>query len=572
MSIVKASVDDVREYLQRATKSGGLVKGNSDTFKPAFQYGDIGQILKEKSLNNIQVISHDPLKEMTIDPDYASSTYSNKMDAANVQVKLMQEHSSNQLGEAPALNTPWGWNPHDDTPTNPHTPKLGRGHAKLLSTMKIMVVEVGQIIIKKNVANMFMMDGNAAGMNSFIKNKNAVSRAISASWNTVTSLVKLSLDSAKLVITGSSFKGFYYFKESHLTYAAFLNDMISEVGSYYGVIYPGGGDGKRYMGGLDNMDYLSLIPTARSKGGTVTGARAYMPWAINNSCSISESISNSTMESPIVSMMNSFAQETATNVVGADAIMAASQGGKAAANKFLKNIGKKTVGKVVNAGAGVVLSGDGRVVLPEIFSNSTFSRSYSMNFVFKSPYGHVLSTWENTTLPYLMWMVMAAPRQLSGSTYTEPFAVRLFARGMFTCSLGMITDMSKTAGDDKNDWTIFGFPKTIELSVTVKDLLPTMSISTSASGNYAGHEANQPMRDYMQILGGLDLESRLNVMGKIDRFMDKLKYDLNVNFSSTNLLAQVGRPFKNIPLMYLARERYTADAGITTKKTAKYYK
>ena len=141
-----------------------------------------------------------------------------------------------------------------------------------------------------------------------------------------------------------------------------------------------------------------------------------VPYAISNTVSISESFDNSSGQHPLVDRYNQqFEQANQSRLVGdaANAQLAAAEAldngslnsTKSDIANFIKGFIKDGASKLTSSRgwsgeAGMVMSGAGRYVLPEIWTDSSFSRSYSINFKFRSPYGSKLSIFENTFVPY----------------------------------------------------------------------------------------------------------------------------------------------------------------------------
>jgi hypothetical protein len=80
------------------------------------------------------------------------------------------------------------------------------------------------------------------------------------------------------------------------------------------------------------------------------------------------------------------------------------------------------------SGAGSLYNGE-KLMLPKIWKNSTFSKSYNLNFKFESPYGDAKSIFEEVITPYLALLALSLPRQTGLSAYKDPFLVRIESPG-----------------------------------------------------------------------------------------------------------------------------------------------
>jgi hypothetical protein len=130
-----------------------------------------------------------------------------------------------------------------------------------------------------------------------------------------------------------------------------------------------------------------------------------------------------------------------------------------------------------------------KVVYPELWSDSGFSRSVSINFEFISPYGDPLSVFHYVMVPFLSLLCYAMPRQAADNGYVSPFFVRADIPGFFTSDLALISDFSWTRGGNQGIWTKDGLPRAIAGSFTLADLYPYLAMTKrlsflSANPNY----------------------------------------------------------------------------------------
>ena len=254
-----------------------------------------------------------------------------------------------------------------------------------------------------------------------------------------------------------------------------------------------------------------------------------VPYAISNTVSISESFDNSSGQHPLVDRYNQqFEQANQSRLVGAaaNAQLAAAEAldsGSLKSNStvsdikdFIKGIIKDGASKLTSSRgwsgeAGMVMSGAGRYVLPEIWTDSSFSRSYSINFKFRSPYGSKLSIFENTFVPLIFLMGMAIPRKVAIQSYTNPFYVKTYCKGLFSIELGMITSLSISRGEEKNDRTNEQLFRSVNVTVNVKDMLSCLPMGLDGGVFGISKSANNGMFNYMANLAGIDFVERTNL-------------------------------------------------------------
>lgn len=131
-----------------------------------------------------------------------------------------------------------------------------------------------------------------------------------------------------------------------------------------------------------------------------------------------------------------------------------------------------------------------RVTYPELWGDSSFSRSININFEFVSPYGDPLSIFKYVMVPFCALYCFAMPRQADENGLVSPFLVRGDITGMFTVDLGLISDFTFTRGGNNDLWTKDGLPMAISGNFSIMDLYPFLSMTKrisflSANPNYS---------------------------------------------------------------------------------------
>lgn len=209
------------------------------------------------------------------------------------------------------------------------------------------------------------------------------------------------------------------------------------------------------------------------------------------SSTVSEDFSNSYGESAISQEQASRAQELRNQYYEKD--MKGTLGyAKDKAIDLVTNVISGNFGGITSAVVGGLKSVGGMVSLkglyhgalaqmPEVWNNSNFSRNYRLSFKFSSPYGDPLSVFLNVYLPMLSLMCMVMPQRIGPSEYIAPFILRVDAPGNFVTDMGVFTDMSIQRGGDASTWTVGGLPTSVEISVTLKDLVPSLIMANSVS-------------------------------------------------------------------------------------------
>jgi len=258
-----------------------------------------------------------------------------------------------------------------------------------------------------------------------------------------------------------------------------------------------------------------------------------IPFAMDKGAQSSETFSNSTQQHPLVEQYNQMYEESNANTMkgigvnGAQDVLANGldtmnnvlgfglQKGKDFANNQFAKLG-------LSSEAGMVAGGLGRFMLPEIWSDSTFDKSYSISIKLRSPYGHRLSIFENEFVPLAFLIGMTAARKIGLQSYTNPFYVKMFAKGLFSVPMGMITSLSISRGEDSNDRTVEGFFRTTNVNISVKDMLPTMCVGVGGGEMSIMNASNLGMNNYIFTLCGIDFVERANYLTMLKNKFNKL--------------------------------------------------
>ena len=158
-----------------------------------------------------------------------------------------------------------------------------------------------------------------------------------------------------------------------------------------------------------------------------------------------------------------------------------------AAIDILSATGSKDLSSIVQS---YVVTNGMKVVNPELWSDSNYSKGVNLNFEFMSPYGDPMSIFKYVYVPFCALLCLAMPRAAADNGYVSPFFVRCDIPGHVTSDLAIISDITWTKGGQGNLWTPSGLPRAMSVSVTISDLYPYLAMSKrfsflSANPSYA---------------------------------------------------------------------------------------
>ena len=336
--------------------------------------------------------------------------------------------------------------------------------------------EYAEKIIEK-MPLIFIAPGKASFMTRFSKKNKKT--AIEYMLNKQSSLNDVSLESLL-----DSNGRYYTFEYDHVKYYNFVNPMCRIAARYLNIQ-----DIELHGEKLDTINWERFTKSGISSIGDF-GTFTAVPFYMESQTSVDESFSNSTTQSMISSTVNSisdmgrelnFLLGYSQAGLGVEAI---ENDADIASN--IENI-NDTINKLLGSGKNffsslkdhlVTVASGGKLIFPEIWSDSSFSRSYSCEFKFISPDPDTLSVYLNVLVPLFHLMGLVAPQSIAGNPngYTNPFLIRAIYKGFFNVDMGIITDMSVTRGAECQ-WTKEGIPTSISVSISIKDLYQAMSIT-----------------------------------------------------------------------------------------------
>lgn len=332
-----------------------------------------------------------------------------------------------------------------------------------------------------------------------------------------------------------------------------------------------------YRGTMKRLDILDMIPHIAFKNigngisqffGDVEN-RSYLPFLCQSNISISETFSNSTKEHPIVGQINSMSESAsdtngfgnAQHIIDSYQSLLGGQGLENIVNDTLGKFAKKAAGEIGSqfGEMGAIMNGDGKLLIPEIWSSSSYSRSYSVEFEFWSPVGDIVSIFENVYIPYLLLVVLTAPLQTGYSSYLSPFAIKVFSKGLFSVDFGMIESLTVTRGDTSSDRTKDNFPRSIKVSVGIKDLSPVMMLSLGNGAFWKYKRANSSLSEYIATMCNLSIADRLSIARHFEQYWALLTSSVRDKFSLNSIGFAFGSNFFLKPAVAWNKGKVTID-------------
>lgn len=320
-------------------------------------------------------------------------------------------------------------------------------------------------------------------------------------------------DSASVGMDELTSKGgrYYAFEYDRIRYYNFVNPMCRIAARYLNI--------HEYSLGGYKLDQIRWDDFTKSRVRSIGDFGDYtaIPFYLDSDTSITENFSNSTSQSMLASTVNSmsdmgrelnFLLGYTTTATGLDNVTEADMEGNIQnINDAVKNLlGSGNFFQKLGSHLVTVASG-GKLIFPEIWADSSFSRSYTCKMKFISPDPSPLSVYLNVLVPLFHLLALVAPQSVDSNPngYTNPFIIRAMYKGFFNVDMGIITNMSVTKGAECQ-WTKEGIPTSIEVTIDIKDLYQAMSITSTSPGKLSYDTMNNTaLMDYIANCCGINI-------------------------------------------------------------------
>lgn len=194
--------------------------------------------------------------------------------------------------------------------------------------------------------------------------------------------------------------------------------------------------------------------------------------------------------------------------------------------------------------SGNVLQGH-NLVIPDIYQNSTYSKSYSITVHLKTPYGTKFGYYMDIFVPMMHLLALTMPKQESANSFSSPFLVKAYVDGIFSCNLGLVESISISKVSDS--WSVSGLPTEVDVTLNITDLYSSLSMSPSSSPVMFAN--NSSLIEYIATNCGMSLTSP------------------NFKTKWTNIINTVSSSFTDIPFSVKGRveeEIYSTIAKMTS--------
>lgn len=238
------------------------------------------------------------------------------------------------------------------------------------------------------------------------------------------------------------------------------------------------------------------------------GEYQYVQFYVDPSTSFSESSSNSTAQSKMADMFDS-AQGIVKELSFLMSASAISKNGEAMQsfaagvdeiNDKLKGTNENFFKRLLGASSNV-LSGS-NLIFPEIWGDAAYNKSYNCTINLVSPYGDKESIYLNIMVPLMHILALSMPRQTSANSYASPFLIKAFAKGWFSCQMGIIDSISIEKGG-QGSWSVDQLPTEVRVQIGIKDLYGSLTLPSSAQPHLFFQ--NPGLIEFLAVSCGIDV-------------------------------------------------------------------
>lgn len=301
---------------------------------------------------------------------------------------------------------------------------------------------------------------------------------------------------------------YYTFAFDYSSYYQYVNNMLRT-----GSIFLGIDDVKVNIGGnKDKLGYFNWGKAVNSQFQSLVSSKEFVGFYVDSASSVNEDFSNSTTESQLSSKVNElsatarelnfllgYGSGNTLDLMDTNALETTMETIDNISEKYLK--GNQLFKDIANNFA--TIASGGKLLFPEIWSESTYSKSYDIKLKLRTPDCDVLSWYMNIYVPLCHLLCLTLPRQASANGYKSPFLIRASYRGLFNCDMGIVESLSVTKGAEAA-WTLDGLPTEVDVDLRIKDLYSALMMTSSAD-SVGWFMNNTSLMDYIANTCGINI-------------------------------------------------------------------
>ena len=291
-------------------------------------------------------------------------------------------------------------------------------------------------------------------------------------------------DAIKSIIDQNDDKAYqYYSMEVNTTeYFNFVNALCQTTARFMGlgnVAYR-----NRSCTAFDWSNYNQAAEQDYSMFEEVAGMNNGISFAFDPMSSISDTLNNSTKESDLAGMLNGISEKArelefmlGTGGISLDIVNSSDYEAALASVSDGVLSGIRNPLSVISSFISNTTHGM-NVRFPELWSDSSLTRSYDIDMKFITPYATQFCKWRYVIVPFLHLFCLAAPQSKDTiMNYSRPFLIKAYSRGYFNVEMGLIDSIQWKRYGEGDMISEDGVPTEIDVSISFHDLYQQLAIS-----------------------------------------------------------------------------------------------
>ena len=208
----------------------------------------------------------------------------------------------------------------------------------------------------------------------------------------------------------------------------------------------------------------------------------------------------------------------------------------------------------------------GNPMIPEVWSDSTFDKSYTVPMKFVSAAGDPLSIFMNVMFPLIKLLMIALPSGTGGFIMSPP-VLRVFSQSAINTDYAIVSGLS--IQKNMNSLNDYGQPTEIALSVGITDLLPRLFRDKPGWILHSVNLSSSFSNFMATICGGnvttITASAKANMAIQIGKLEGKevgsfLAADISQKFSDA--INNIAMPFRNAKNKALVQYAYSSNVVI----------
>lgn len=291
-------------------------------------------------------------------------------------------------------------------------------------------------------------------------------------------------DAIKSIIDQNDDKAYqYYSMEVNTTeYFNFVNALCQTTARFMGlgnIAYR-----NRSCTAFDWSNYNQAAEQDYSMFEEVAGMNNGISFAFDPMSSISDTLNNSTKDSDLAGMLNGISEKArelefmlGTGGISLDIVNSSDYEAALASVSDGVMSGIRNPLSVISSFISNTTHGM-NVRFPEMWSDSSLSRSYDIDMKFITPYATQFCKWRYVIVPFLHLFCLAAPQSKDTiMNYSRPFLIKAYSRGYFNVEMGLIDSIQWKRYGEGDMISEDGVPTEIDVSISFHDLYQQLAIS-----------------------------------------------------------------------------------------------